>query len=260
MTMRPERHHQATDRAPTWFLVAVVVVVAVPLAAHPARAPAAEPRGFLPDAARAWTAPFAAPAGAGTNGDADPTADTTADTGRRLYVTGMVGSSLSPPAVDHGVGAVDAAGPLGGAALAGEGAIGVAIPQPLGGWRLEVEGRHRAAAATGDAVGPAAATAPGEWATTANIWREVPLVGNVGAYAGGGLGFGGGVVSGPRGGAVAWKGGGGLAWAWTERVTFDVGYRLQGLEGVGGAAGTAPAGEVLFAVRVFEPFRAWRRD
>jgi opacity protein-like surface antigen len=251
-TTRRDRRDRATDRVPTWFLVAVV---AVPLAAGPAPAPAAEPRGFVPAATRAWNMPFAAPAGAGsTSAKADAPTD---ETERRLYVTGMVGSSLSPPAVDHGV---DAAGPLGGAALAGEGAIGVAIPQPVGGWRFEVEGRHRGAAATGDAAGRAAATATGEWTTTANAWREVPLVGDVGAYAGGGLGFGDAAARGPRGGGVAWKAGGGLAWAWTERVTFDVGYRLQGLEGVGGAAGTAPAGEVLFAVRVFEPFRAWRRE
>jgi hypothetical protein len=40
-------------------------------------------------------------------------------------------------------------------------------------------------------------------------------------------------------------------------VTFDVGYRFHGLEAPGINAGGA--GEVVMAVRVFEPLRGWLR-
>jgi len=218
---------------------AAVVAQLALTAAPPQQSAAAETRPSPPTAAtvgaaaRAWTAPVADDRGA----------DDRADGGeRRLYVTGMVGSSLTPPAGDAVI------GPFGGAATSGEGAIGVAIPQPLGDWRFEVEGRRHAAAAG--------------WATTANAWRGLPLGGRVAAYAGGGMGCGGvaDVPGGTRGAGLAWQAGGGLAWAWHDRLTFDVGYRLHGLEAVGGRTSVAPAGEVLFAVRLYEPFRRWRDD
>lgn len=180
-------------------------------------------------------------------------------TDRRLYVTGMVGSSLE--AVNE---RPDAGGPAGSLApvaapvFNGEGAIGVAIPRPLGGARFEVEGR-----AFDDTLTAALAQ---EWSTMANLWRDLSVTEYFGAYAGGGIGVGGFSYDiGPGSGAaagVAWQVGGGLTYALTERLTLDVGYRLHGLEptiGRGAVGGGLMASEVLLSVRVFEPLRGWLR-
>ena len=60
-----------------------------------------------------------------------------------------------------------------------------------------------------------------------------------------------------KAGGFAWQAGAGITYACTERVTVDVSYRLHGLEAAR-AAGDMAAGEVLFSVRIFEPFRSWR--
>jgi len=246
--------------------IAAAVIAPLALTTAPLqRSVAAETRAWPPTAAttgaatRSWTPPFAD----------DRCGDDGADDGeRRLYVTGMVGSSLSPP-----VGGA-ATGPLGNATVSGEGAIGVAIPQTVGDWRFEVEGRHRPAARTagtasagmaahgtaGRHAADDATPAAAGWATTANAWRDLPLVGRVAAYAGGGIGCGGGGPGEPRGGTLAWQTGGGLAWAWHDRLTLDVGYRLHGQEAIGGRPSATPAGEVLFAVRLYEPFRRWGKE
>jgi opacity protein-like surface antigen len=181
---------------------------------------------------------------------------------RTPYVAGMIGSSFSG----------GEAGGFGGTLLTGEGALGVSVPRPLGGVRLEVEGRQRAALsgprrAAGTSE-PATAEVGGEWTTMANVWRDVEVAEHLSVYAGGGLGVGGYAhdadAAGPdaanRVTAFGWQAGGGVAYAVTERLTLDVGGRFYGLEAGGGqpAAGP-PAAEMLFAVRIADPFRGWLR-
>jgi opacity protein-like surface antigen len=159
------------------------------------------------------------------------------DAGRRPYVTGFVASSLS--------GRADAAG-IGSAPFGGDGAFGVAVPRAAGDLRLELEARLPRDA--------------GGWTTTANAWRDLRLGGGFGVYAGGGLGLGAGPETSSGGAALAWQAGGGATYALTPRVTLDVGYRLHGLEASRAPTrGDAAAGEVVMAVRVFEPLRGWLR-
>jgi opacity protein-like surface antigen len=183
-------------------------------------------------------------------------------TGRRPYLTGMVGSSLGP--VAGGAAPAASGGSVGSAVFNGEGAFGVEIPQPAGAIRLELEGR-----AFDDTFAAASAQ---EWSTMANLWRDLSIAEHFGAYAGGGIGAGGFSVAGETGpdgraaitkaSGFAWQAGAGITYAFTERVTVDVGYRLHGLEATtgraAGVAGDLMAGEVLLSVRIFEPFRSWR--
>lgn len=179
------------------------------------------------------------------------------------YVAGMIGSSFA---------AHESAG-VGGTLLTGEGALGVAVPRPLGAVRVEVEGRQRAALSgtrprSADAGGPSAVEIDGEWTTMANLWRDLAVTDHLSFYAGGGLGVGGYVhdadATGPQAESrvttFGWQAGGGAAYAITDRLTIDVGGRLYGL-GVGGGdlAAGPPAAEMLFAVRIADPFQGWLR-
>jgi hypothetical protein len=186
-------------------------------------------------------------------------AEANAATGRRPYITGMIGSSLGP------ISGAAATGSPGGSFASpvfnGEGAFGVEIPRPAGAIRIELEGR-----AFDDAF---AAASGQEWSTLANLWRELSIAEDFGVYAGGGLGAGGFTVAGaaaPDGAAtvakvsgIAWQAGAGVTYALSDRMTVDVGYRLHGLEPTAGrATGDTTASEVLLSVRIFEPFRGWR--
>ena len=216
------------------------------------RGAAAAPRAFVPEAAALDSRSLAAESAAIERDRDDPEADAARE--RRTYVTGMVGSTLGTAAT----GGVATAAAPGGSGVSGQAAVGVEIPRRVGTWRVEFEGRRfSAAGAASPAASPAGAGQSATdvtWSTTASAWRELPLVGDLSGYAGGGGGFG---AAGSRVGP-AWQAGAGLAWAVTERVTFDVGYRLHGPPPAAGSASTAE-GEVLFAVRVFEPLRGWRR-
>lgn len=176
---------------------------------------------------------------------------------RRMYATGMVGSTV-------GQSAAGATGPL----VAGQGACGVSVPRAIGDMRLELEARRRqplagggkpAGVTTGAAPSPALAE---EWTTMANVWRDLPLTSHLGVYAGGGIGVGMRrslpADAASRSG-LGWQAGAGITYAATDRVTFDAGYRFSGLEAAGPRM-TAPASELLFAVRIHEPFRGLRRD
>jgi len=181
---------------------------------------------------------------------------------RMPYVAGMIGSSFSE----------GEAGGIGGTLLTGEGALGVSVPRPLGAVRLEVEGRQRAALSgprRESGVGePAAAEVGGEWTTMANVWRDVEVAEHLSIYAGGGLGVGGYAHDADAAGsdaarqvtAFGWQAGGGVAYAVTDRLTLDVGGRFYGLEAGGGQPSAGPpAAEMLFAVRIADPFRGWLR-
>jgi opacity protein-like surface antigen len=169
----------------------------------------------------------------------------------RLYVTGMVASSgqwrgdnapVAPVAVGF---------------AGGEAAAGLAMPRPAGWLRLELEGRGREAA--GSAPSQAAA---GAWSSMVNVWRDVDLGSRAGVYAGGGVGAGGVAQPAPAAtgvapavpAGVAWQAGAGLTYAASERVTLDLGYRHRAI-----GPGAPGDGEVLLAVRVFDPFRGWLR-
>jgi opacity protein-like surface antigen len=202
--------------------------------------------------------------------DLDAPAGDAADQGRRgtaadvrtPYLAGMVASSFSG----------GDAGGVGGTVLAGEGALGVSVPRPLGSVRFEVEGRQRAALSgtrgEGGAGETAAAEIGSEWTTMANVWRDLEVVEHLSVYAGGGLGVGGYAHDADAGGPAAasqvtafgWQAGGGVAYAVTDRLTLDVGGRFYGLEAAGrDPSAGPPAAEIVFAVRVADPLRGWLR-
>jgi len=178
----------------------------------------------------------------------------------QLYVTGMVGSSLGGHASGN-AGGMPARGLMSGGMPTGEGALGVAIPRPGGLLRLEFEARG------GD-----------EWSTMGNIWRDISVTERFGTYLGGGVGAAGGTG---MAAAAALEGaapqvragldghvGAGLTYAVNDRVTFDVGYRFHAGR-VAAAHDAVPNGrltagaaalagsEVLFSVRLYDPFRGW---
>lgn len=177
----------------------------------------------------------------------EPGLPPTAAPDRRFYVTGMLGSSL------EGVAGAASGGPSSAASLAGDGAAGVSVARPLGAVRLELEG-HAARAIAG---APSEADGgSGRWFTSANLWRDVRVEEHLGCYAGAGIGVGGDRAL-PGNAGLAWQAGGGVTYEVSPRVTFDLGYRVRGLE-TGAAAGSGSVdGVVLMAVRVFEPFRGW---
>jgi len=153
--------------------------------------------------------------------------------------------------------------------VAGQGACGVAVPRTNGAVRLELEARRRqplggeqqASGAKAGTEAPSNSRAE-EWTTMANVWRDLPLTQHLGAYAGGGIGVGvrrpTAADMAPRAG-LGWQAGAGVTYAGTDRVTFDVGYRFSGLEGAGPRT-TAGESELLFAIRIDEPFRGLWRD
>ena len=95
----------------------------------------------------------------------------------------------------------------------------------------------------------------------ANVWRDVPITDHLGLYAGGGVGAGGGrSAAGESRSDFTWQAGGGATYALNNRLSLDVGYRALPAAFNAGATPDAPAGELLFSVRLYEPFRGWLRD
>ncbi len=185
----------------------------------------------------------------------------TCEAGRRVYATGIVGSSLGGDAGPSGKGWI---GDLASPTVGGDAAIGVAVDRSgslvKGATRFEFEGRTRSRSAGG---GESSATdlSTTSWSTMANVWRDVPITDHLGLYAGGGVGAGRGrSATGESRSDFTWQAGGGATYALNNRLSLDVGYRA--LPAAFGAAATpdAPAGELLFSVRLYEPFRGWLRD
>lgn len=180
----------------------------------------------------------------------------TRDDARRLYVTGMVGSSL---AMHGGSDSRDmiSGGLLAGGLPAGDGALGVSIPRGVGDVRLEFEGRSGLPSG-GTADGPRGDS----WSVMANVWRDLPITDHLGGYLGGGLGAAGLPTDAGTRGGVAGQAGAGLTYAAHDRMTFDVGYRLHaatdGRSLPGGGAALASS-ELLLSVRIYDPFRSWAR-
>jgi OOP family OmpA-OmpF porin len=112
------------------------------------------------------------------------------------------------------------------------------------------------------------------WSVTANLWRDFMFTDRFGIYAGGGLG-GGGYKLGERTiatgdtiyadakGAFAWQVGAGLIYELTDRLTVDVSYRYYELDTIQQSSFVTPnqfsSSEVMVGLRLYEPFRHWRK-
>jgi len=165
----------------------------------------------------------------------------------------------------------------------GGAAAGVRYLRDNGALRLEFEGRGRdqVSATSGDAVDNITTRATDGWSAMVNVWRDYKPYDSFGLYAGGGIGAGGyrftiggngigSLVSGnDRISNFAWQAGGGLFYEISKRATVDLGYRFFSISestaefSFIGLPATAPtnfaASELLLQLRIYEPFRGWRR-
>jgi len=158
--------------------------------------------------------------------------------------------------------------------FAAGGAIGIAFERRNGRLRVETEGMGRS---TYDAEFLATPT-PGDttiltnnWSVMENVWRDFMLTERFGVYGGGGIGAGGYILGEQFQGetlyaepaaSFAWQFGGGLLWEVTNRLTFDVGYRyfhINTIQQAGVEPNQFSASELMFTLRLYEPFRGWRR-
>lgn len=189
---------------------------------------------------------------------------------RRIYLSGMIGpsfASVTSPA-EPSLRSDDTLFNAGGA-------VGIAFERRRGWLRLELEGMGRDTyfAPFNDAPTEANYTVlTNNWSVMQNVWRDVMLTNRFGIYGGGGIGAGGYILGeqvdeerlyAPPGSSFAWQFGGGLLWEITDRLTFDVGYRYFSLDTIQQASFVFPnrfsASELMFTLRLYEPFRNWRR-
>ena len=202
---------------------------------------------------------------------------------RRFYISGIIGPSWGTLQVDGSPAANDPLFSAGGAA-------GVAFERVSGRLRVEFEARYRdpIGGAFADADSSASLRAANGWSALVNAWRDVDLTERLGIYAGGGIGGGGygslavhsavpasnfTVDGSGSAGGFAWQAGGGVIYDLTERITLDVGYRFFEIDSGSITATSRQAGvpiqtlslgsgfsasELLFTIRIYEPFRGWR--
>jgi opacity protein-like surface antigen len=213
----------------------------------------------------------------------------------RFYVTGLLGESfvtLDEPFYGE---VFDRR--INRSVLTAGGAAGLAYERDNGLLRLEVEGRGRddVTAAFTDSAAPFLgadfrwAAADG-WSAMVNAWRDFTVTDQVDLYLGGGLGGGGyryglagdiallgspviTLASQAQVATFAWQIGGGGVWNVSDRLAFDVGYRFFAIDQadatLGGSVFGSPlpavvlpqqytASELLFGLRIYEPFRNWR--
>jgi len=219
----------------------------------------------------------------------------TRDDEPRFYVTGLLGESFATLA-DPVYGDLLGRGAINRSVLTAGGAAGFAFERDNGRLRVEVEGRGRDdVTAHFNPVLPPPLTANFKWAAADgwsamfNVWRDYSVSEQVDLYLGGGVGGGGyryslagdlgvpgfgfGLASNAQVASFAWQAGGGVIWNVTERVAFDIGYRFFALDTADTTVGatfnglplgsiTVPqqftASELLFGLRIYEPFRRWR--
>lgn len=214
----------------------------------------------------------------------------------RFYLTGLLGESFATLA-DPVYAQFSDGSWLNRSVLTAGGAAGVAIDRDNGRLRIEAEGRGRDdLTGTYDGMaGPLVdaslrwAAADG-WSALVNVWRDYTVTEHVDVYMGGGLGGGGyrygfggradflgpadiAFSSRAQVAAFAWQAGGGAIWNVSDRVALDVGYRFFSIDqadatvfgkinGIPVGSVTLPqqftASELLFGLRVYEPFRRWR--
>ena len=216
---------------------------------------------------------------------------------QRFYVTGMLGESfatLAEPLYQE----VSRGSAINRSVLTAGGAAGIAFERDNGRLRIEVEGRGRDDVTAGlnqslseDFTANFNWAAADGWSALFNVWRDFSVSEQVDLYLGGGVGGGGyrysmaGSVAFPSEATVlsyasnaqvasfAWQAGGGVIWNLSNRVALDVGYRffsidqspttLTGfIDGVPLGSIVLPqqftASELLFGLRIYEPFRRWR--
>ena len=215
----------------------------------------------------------------------------------RPYVTGIAGASFGTLNTGgrggFGGTPLGFAGSVNEAMFTGGGAIGMALDQPSGLLRMEVEGRARGPmqgktqffAVEETAVVPIDTVASGGWSAMTNFWRDWFLSDRFGVYGGGGFGVGGyqystSLAEGGQslGGSstvntFAWQVGTGFTYQLSDRVTFDTGYRFFAMspalnpvslnigpfsQSIGSATSAFSASELLLSIRIYEPFRNWR--
>lgn len=223
-----------------------------------------------------------------------PVANRTADA-PRCYVTGLLGVSfvtLSEPLHED----IFAGRRLNRSVLTAGGAAGLAFEREDGQLRVEVEGQGRddVTASFRDGIVPLFGAdfrwaANDGWSALVNVWRDFSITEQVDLYLGGGVGAGGyrygldggvsffGVaitsVSSAQVAAFAWQAGGGVVWNVSERVAFDAGYRFFSIDQADTTLHVSAVGmplasvgllqqyvtsELLFGLRIYEPFRNWR--
>lgn len=202
---------------------------------------------------------------------------------RRTYLSGILGADFGTLEVGQGP---NASAPL----FTAGGAAGMAFERETGWFRGEFEARYRDPVAqtfAGPVLGEVSVSASDGWSTMVNGWRDFEITDRVGAYLGGGIGgagyrvvfdgdyaaLGATMTGSTRLVGFAWQAGAGATWLVNDRLALDLGYRFLAVEGgnaqiivdappisFSDAVGTRyGASELLFTVRVFEPFRG-RRD
>jgi opacity protein-like surface antigen len=190
---------------------------------------------------------------------------------RRFYITGLWGVSASNLTdVDDTTGFENGSANIFTAGIAG----GISFERDNGRLRLETEWLQRDYfKSRQDAQSFLVATS--NWSVLANVWRDFMFTNRFGCYGGGGLGGGGiqvGEIFQPNpvdyaspSTAFAWQAGGGLIYELSDRVTFDVSYRwyqlgnFQIIDRTANENWQFSASQVMFSLRVFEPFGFLRR-
>lgn len=215
---------------------------------------------------------------------------------RRWYLSGIIGPSFQTLTDEFH--ADTAGGSVTGTALTGGAAVGLAIARPRGQLRFEFEGRARGGpeqtlnlADIAPGVGGAITWSAAEgWSTMVNTWRDISVTERLGVYAGGGIGAGGyaydvdGALSvggitdryfaRSQSSGFAWQVGAGLTYLLGDRLTFDCGYRFYSLQPtstdifasdgtitdrLGASSHGFSASELLFTLRLYDPFSGWQR-
>jgi opacity protein-like surface antigen len=151
-------------------------------------------------------------------------------------------------------------------------AAGMSFERQRGRLRVEVEGLGRDYYQSAYTAQPGSAVMVNNWSVTANAWRDFMFTERFGLYGGGGIGGGGYRLGDLSSGSLtyyepaatfAWQAGGGLIYELSDRLTFDVSYRYIQFDVVQQPSAVSnnqfSASEVMFGLRLFEPFRSLRR-
>jgi len=190
---------------------------------------------------------------------------------RRFYLSGMIGPSFA-----NVTSPTDATLNTSDTLFNAGGAVGIAFEREHGRLRLEVEGMGRStydAPFTNPPRPNSATVLTNNWSVMQNFWRDLMLTDRFGVYGGGGIGAGGYILGEsltdnptdyvPPAASFAWQAGGGVLWQVTDRLTFDAGYRYFQINTMQQTVDVFPnqfaASEVMFTLRLYEPFRNWRR-